>query len=84
MIKLKKQLENLQADGIKDFYLYCRKTNTSSNYNKKKLDKIFYTEILGGGIDIWFDLGVKVQKHSIAVAMYNYEYRLIKLLNILT
>lgn len=69
--KVKEAIESLQADGIEDLYLYCRKTTTSSNYNKKKLDKASYTEGLDRGIDIGLDLGAKEQKHSIAKAMYN-------------
>ena len=59
--KVKEAIESLQADGIEDLYLYCRKTTTSSNYNKKKLDKASYTEGLDRGIDIGLDLGAKEQ-----------------------
>ena len=77
--KVKEAIESLQADGIEDLYLYCRKTTTSSNYNKKKLDKASYTEGLDRGIDIGLDLGAKEQKHSIAKAMYNDEVSLNKI-----
>ena len=77
--KVKEAIESLQADGIEDLYLYCRKTTTSSNYNNKKLDKASYTEGLDRGIDIGLDLGAKEQKHSIAKAMYNDEVSLNKI-----
>ena len=77
--KVKEAIENLQADGIEDLYLYCRKTTTSSNYNKNKLDKASYTEGLDRGIDIGLDLGAKEKKHAIAKAMYNDDVSLNKI-----
>ena len=77
--KVKEAIENLQADGIEDLYLYCRKTTTSSNYNKNKLDKASYTEGLDRGIDIGLDLGAKEKKQAIAKAMYNDDVSLNKI-----
>lgn len=69
--KIKEAIENLEADGIEDLYLYCRKTTTSDNYNKRKLDKDSYIEGLDRGIDIGLDLGAKEKRKAIAKAMYN-------------
>ena len=67
--KVKEALDSLKADGIEDLYLYCRKTTTTNNCNKPKLDKDSYTEGLDRGIDIGLDLGAKEKRVSIAKAM---------------
>ena len=77
--KVKEAIESLQADGIEDLYLYCRKTTTTNNCNDTKLDKASYTEGLDRGIDIGLDLGAKEKRVSIAKAMYNDEVSLNKI-----